>query len=134
MVGKEEGSASVNLKKSQDDFQKKLERKFRDIQKYADSLLTHSEVDNVLLELMLSDESLRSAVLGLLLEKFSPNIVETDTKGGHQHDLSTVGNFRGSQGINNIQTFVFFITSCTKGVKAGSSRLETCTGGHLPKV
>ena len=105
MVGKETGSESDNLKKSQDDFQKKLERKFRDIQKYADSLLTHSE------ELMLSDESLWSAVLGPVVEKFSQNIVETDTKGGHQHDLSTVENFRGSQGINNIQTFVFFISS-----------------------
>ena len=147
MVGKEEGSASVNLKKSQDDFQKKLERKFRDIQKYADSLQSHthpcvsivgcetekptispllppvdipamrrslvfnnatqeeqqrtiniiketlsssnnSEVDNVLLELMLSDESLRSAVLGPVVEKFSQKIVETETEGGHQHDLS----------------------------------------------
>ena len=88
MVGKETGSDSDNLKKSQDDFQKKLERKFRDIQKYADSLLTHSEVDNVLLELMLSDESLRSAVLGPVLEKFSQNTVETETEGGHQHDLS----------------------------------------------
>ena len=147
MVGKEEGSASVNLKKSQDDFQKKLERKFRDIQKYADSLQSHthpcvsivgcetknptnppllppvdipamrrslvfnnatqeeqqrtiniinetlsssnnSEVDNVLLELMLSDESLRSAVLGPVLEKFSQNTVETETEGGHQHDLT----------------------------------------------
>ena len=48
----------------------------------------NSEVDNVLLELMLSDESLRSAVLGPVLEKFSQNTVETETKGGHQHDLS----------------------------------------------
>ena len=99
MVGKETGSDSDNLKKSQDDFQKKLERKFRDIQKYADSLLTHSEVDNVLLELMLSDESLRSAVLGPVVEKFSQNMVETETKGGHQHDLThhSEGKWRKAQ-------------------------------------